>query len=413
MYSTKQIHQFALLALSLSSQLQAGEILALPEEQAEHGYSYCDALVNLGKIYENPKNPFIEEFRFDGRLHYQAAWLEGNDINGREFNNSYEEVRRARIGINSKFLSVFNIKVAANLVDDSRTRTTGDLDWGYENLDQATLGIDLKKAFSISQVDKMLLTYGVQKFDLGEEAFNTSNKIPTVERTGISNKTYLDGIRPTGLTLEAVKGPWDILLGLFSTEENPEFDAKWDQGFAYQGTIGYQATEQLKYVADFIYNDSGLDQENHWDYKWASSVRAEYRTARWAVISEAFYGDNGDEQNGNTNPDRQGEFWAFIFTPTYWVVQDRLESVFQYQYAGSSESEGIQTSSRYLRRSHAAGVDVNNGRGDSHQYLYAGLNYLFCDHNSKVMCGIQYDNLETPGGRLDGTTLWLAYRTYF
>lgn len=407
----------ACCAFALGAPTLAGELTSIPAEDppqtSRFDFSDCDAFKNLGKIYKDEGNPFFEEFKLHGRIHFQAASIEGNDVNGRDFNNNYEEVRRFRIGAKAKFLNYFNIKFTPNLVNDRRPRPAGDLDWGYDNLDEAIIGFDIKEAFGISDFDKVFLTYGVQKFDLGYESFESSKKIPTAERTGISNKVYLDGIRPTGFTLEIEKGPWDALLGLFSTEENPEFDAKWDQGLAYQGTLGYQASDDLKFVADFIYNDSGLDQENHWDYHWAGSLRAEYFSSRWGLVTEAIIGDNGNEVQGVTNADRQDHFWAAIVTPTYWLVEDRLEAAFQYQYAGSSGSEGIRTSSRYVRRGHAPGVDVNSGRGDRHHAFYAGLNYIVCDHNSKVMVGIQYDDLNTPQGGVEATTLWFAYRTYF
>lgn len=373
---------------------------------------FCDAFVNMGKLYKNDDNPFIQEFKIHGRINFQAATFEGNDVNGRDFNNNYEEVRRLRIGTKIKFLNYFNLKFTGNMGLDNRPKG-GDLDWGYENLDEAFIGFDIKKAFGIDSLDKLHILYGVPKFDLGGEAYESSKKIVTAERSGISNKVYVDGIRPTGFKLSAVKGDWDLLLGLYSTEENPEFDAKWDQGFAYQGTLGYQMTDEHKLVADFLYNDSGVGQENQWPYEWALSLRSEYVADRWGVMTEAFIGDNGDEGNGVTNGERQGHFWAGVVTPYYYLIPDHLQLGFQYQYAGSSGDEGIRTSSRYLRRQHDFGVDDNSGRGNEHHSFYLGLNYLLCDHNAKIMTGIQYDDLNTPNGNVTGTTLWFAYRTFF
>ena len=41
-----------------------------------------------------------------------------------------------------------------------------------------------------------------------------------------------------------------------------------------------------KFVADFLYNDSGVGQENQWTYEWALSLRSEYVTDRWVVMTE-------------------------------------------------------------------------------------------------------------------------------
>jgi len=41
-----------------------------------------------------------------------------------------------------------------------------------------------------------------------------------------------------------------------------------------------------KFVADFLYNDSGVGQENQWTYEWALSLRSEYVADRWGVMTE-------------------------------------------------------------------------------------------------------------------------------
>ena len=84
----------------------------------------------------------------------------------------------------------------------------------------------------------------------------------------------------------------------------------------------------------------------------------------------------------------------------------------RYAYQGAEEDEGIRTNSR-LFRAEILDNDVNGGRGDSHHSIYAGLNYYFRGDKSKVLFGIEYDNLATPDGSADATTLWAAYRTYF
>lgn len=374
---------------------------------------FCDAFVNMGKLYKDDDNPWIQEFKVHGRINFQAATFDGNDVNGRDFETDFAEVRRIRIGNKIKFLDYFNLKFTANMGLDNRPKGR-DLTWGYENLDECFVGIDLKKALNLNSLDKLHLLYGVPKFDLGGESYESSKKIVTAERSGVSNKVYVDGIRPTGFKLSAIKQDWDFLLGLYSTEENPEFDAKWNQGLAYQGTLGYQMNDEHKLVADFLYNDSGVGQENQWTYEWALSLRSEYVADRWGVMTEGFVGDNGDEANGVTKAERQGHFWAAVITPYYYIIPDRLQLGFQYQYSASTGDEGVRTSSRYLRRNHAdPTVDVGGGRGNEHHSYYLGLNYLLCDHNAKIMTGIQYDDLNAEEGKVTGTTYWFAYRTFF
>jgi hypothetical protein len=53
---------------------------------------WCAWLQNdPGLLYENKENPWIQSFEIGGRFHYQAAYLEGTDINGLDFNDTYDE----------------------------------------------------------------------------------------------------------------------------------------------------------------------------------------------------------------------------------------------------------------------------------------------------------------------------------
>jgi hypothetical protein len=134
-------------------------------------------------------------------------------------------------------------------------------------------------------------------------------------------------------------------------------------------------------------------------------------------MGDVYFGDNGDADNGVNNARRQGNFWGAVVMPYYWIVDKKLQAVVRYQYAGSSEDQGIRTNSRYVRRDHGPVANVNSGRGNEHHSIYAGLNYLICGDNLKIMTGVEYEWLNTPGVGLEGdvtaTTLWCAFRTYF
>ena len=81
----------------------------------------------------------------------------------------------------------------------------------------------------------------------------------------------------------------------------------------------------------------------------------------------------------------------------------------------ASDPEGIRVNSRYGRRleSLESTSDFNDGRGDSHQSAYAGLNYYLCDHNAKFMGGVEYQQMDTPAGDFDTLTYILAFRSCF
>ena len=102
--------------------------------------------------------------------------------------------------------------------------------------------------------------------------------------------------------------------------------------------------------------------------------------------------------------------------PSIWLVENKLEAVVKFQYQGSDGSEGIRLNSRYIRRAGAREdfPELANGRGDEHYSLYAGINRLYCEHQQKVMFGIEYDSLQQNDTNLyDGWSLYAAYRTYW
>lgn len=402
------------IALGLSNFANAGESFIPYDdtpviEEPQHVGGWCDALQSIGKLYKNSENPLVQEFSVFGRFQYQGAYIDGEDVNGDNFNESVDEIRRARIGAKAKFLNYFDIAANINLFSDSR-RSGGDLDFGFQSFDTAVIGFDIKKAFGIDQLDKLHVSYGRQKFSLSHEANLSSKKISTVERSAISNRVF-GSFRPTGLKVRAEKAQWDFLLGIYSTDDEDTFIADWNESIAWQGSIGYQATDQLHVLADFVYNDD--DEQNTFEYEWAASLSAAYDAGRWGVATDLIYGNNGDEGNGEINAERQGNFWGVVILPHYWLVKDRLQAVARYQYQGSEQSEGIRLNSRYSGRDNVVDADVNDGRGDSHHSYYLGLNYHLCDHNAKILAGIEYDDLETPNGDVDAITYWLAFRTYF
>ena len=217
--------------------------------------------------------------------------------------------------------------------------------------------------------------------------------------------------RPTGAKLTAKKGPMDLLLGIYSTEFEDQFVADWTESIAYQARVGYQATDDLYVSADFVYNDGDVD-EGTWQYKWATSVNAEYTQDRWGIALDMIYGDNGDQSDGQT-ANRDDFFWGVVVIPHYWLVKNRIQAVARYQYQGSEASEGIRLNSRYVRRTDDTGAAINSGRGDQHHSYYAGVNFYLCGDNAKFMLGVEYDDINTPVGDVEALTWWLAFRTYF
>lgn len=406
--------------------------MTVAEPQATNNGSWAEWLMNKpGTLYKNADNPWIQEFGVFGRFQWQAAYLDGKDTNGYSFGDSYTDFRRFRLGAKLKFLNYFTIKSNVNMVFDTSNNVSPwpgghKVLWGYQNFDESTISFDIKKAFGVDSVDSMNLHYGRHKIAMSQEAHISSKKIITVERSGISNKLY-GSRRPTALSFDVAKGDWSGTFGLLSTDAlthvggNVEWLGGWNDGLAYYTSLGYSPCEQWHFGLDFLYNNADVPSgdDRLFGYKWATSLSGEYNAGHWGFIFDGIYGDNGGHTTGIVRPDRRGRFWGVVLTPYYWIVEDKLQGVVRYQYAGSKEGRGIRVNSRYMRKSHGPTVaaDTFSGRGNEHHSIYGGLNYLIAGHNLKVQAGIEYEWMNVPGAGLDGDfsglTYWFAFRSYF
>lgn len=394
----------------------AKDAIEAPKEKKEaNNGDWCAWLQDdPGLLYDNPDNPWIQSFEIGGRFHYQAAHLEGTDINGLDFNDNYDEYRRFRIETKTEFLRYFTAEINVNLVDDNRFRPGpfNNLEWGYDNFDEASLEFDIGDAFGTGWLDGIKLKYGRMKLKMTEEAHMSSKEIYTIERSSIADKMGGEASRPTGVTLELDKGDWELMLGVFSAEDDADFLAGWNDGEFYYASLEWKATEDFKMVLDYT-NNNASGRDDALAYSWGTALSAIYEVDRWGVIGEAVYGDNGGGINAPI-PRRQGDFHAFVVMPWIWIIEDKLQAVVQYQYAHSDESQGLQLPSRYVRGHHEnPAVDVDNGRGNEHHYIYGGLNYHLCRDRVKIMGGVAYTDLSTRDSDLDALTYQIAFRTAF
>ncbi len=403
--------------LGLPGLASAGTEMA-PMEPApveKNSGNFCEWLENKpGIIYKDKENPYVQELQFEGRFQYQLAYVDGSndDPAAGDWSEGYDEYRRVRFGVKMKFLQYFGLKYQLNLVDDGRP-SGGGLNWGYDSIDEAYISFDLNKALNAG-FDDLQLVYGRQKFVISQEDHMSSTKIITVERSAISNKVY-GSYRPTGLTLAGEKGPWVFDASFYSsTTDGPDNLALngWQDSEIYLVNLGYQVNDELFIRGSYTYNGAETinGEDSVMDYAWATSLAAEYDAGAWGVNTNFIYGSNGEGRFGNA-ASRQGDFWGFVATPYYWIMPERLQLVGQYQYQGSDGSEGVRINSRYGRRS--GNTLAEGGRGDAHHSLYGGLNYYLCNHNAKVMAGVEYQTMDAPSGDFDTLTYLLAFRTYF
>jgi hypothetical protein len=206
--------------------------------------------------------------------------------------------------------------------------------------------------------------------------------------------------------VDLAKDAWSGTVGVFSGEDDSEFIGGWNDGIAYYASVGYKVSDNLQLTWDNVYNDQ-QDADDFLGYEWATALNATWEQDRWGFTGTLVLGEN------NGDGARGGNFHGFVAMPWYWIVEEKLQAVVQYQYAGASEDEGIRVNSRYVRAEHSTGVNVNGGRGDENHTFYAGLNYYICGHSAKIMAGVEYNTLDTPAGDVDALSYLVGFRASF
>lgn len=403
------------LALALASTSTfAGEATATITEAPTKNGDFCSWLSSKpGTLYKSDTNPYIQEIGIFGRFHYQQGWVNGSS-EGQDFSYYNEgDFRRVRLGARVKFLNYFHLWANADMARDTSS-SIGGVDWGYQNLYEAQLLFNAQKAFTLDSHSKFNIGYGKSEVKVAYESGVSSKKIKTVERSAISNKIFTPPM--TGAWIDAKTGKFGYYAGVFSTAFDTEI-AGWNAGELYLTRASYDLTDNTGLDNSAVHgafsyvNHNGEDLGN---YKWATSLAFTAEQGRANYLVNMIYGDNRDDVWG----DFGGQFWGFVFMPSYWITENNLEAVFRYQYAGASENKGLRINSRYAR---SAGVErqeniptLAGGRGDKHHSAYLGLNYYFCGNNSKVMGGVEYDDFKSGSTKVyQGLSYFLAYRMYF
>lgn len=414
-----------LLVISLGLHLPAlagPEAQTVPSTPFSNQGDWCTWLQDKpGTLHKNKENPHLQEFRLEGRLHFQTAHLQGEDVNNSDYSSDFNEFRRFRLGASAKFFQYFGAKVSFDLVNDERidAEPNAGLDWGYEQIDEAYLSFDLGKAIGESPFDTLSVSYGRVKYKFGQEARTSSNELLTVERSAISNKVY-GSYRPTGVNVDGTINQWSFTGALYSSTtdgaDNEAFNG-WQDDVIFYASAGYKVSDQLNLRADYVYNNADVTEgdDSLLAYAWATSFNAEYDAGPWGIIGDFIYGDNGGARTGNA-PSNRDEFWGLVVMPYYWILPDKLQLVGQYQYGGADDSAGFRINNRYGRArgtGGTSGIDVNSGRGDEHNSFYGGLNYYICGQSLKIQAGVEYQTMDTPIGDFNTLTYLLAFRTFF
>lgn len=377
-------------AVAFAGAANAGTTMAPVDKnpvEASPSGDWCETLKSVGTLYKSDSNSFIQEFKVFGRMQYQWGYTDG-DVDGDDFNAQGDEIRRLRLGAQIKFLNNFKLKGNINLEEGGFRNH----EYGYNNFDE------LKLTYSAGDYD---ITYGRQKFLFSQESHESSKKIKTVERSNISNFFY-NSARPTGLTVDGKAQGFEFGASVYSSDID-EAIGNWGDGQIFLANVGFEALGG-NFLVDFAYNNVDAGDDDDLNFEWGTSVAYNTKVGSWDLMLNAIYGETQDSD----------AVYGLVVMPSTYLIEDKLEFVARYQYFGS-EGQDVKLNSRNIRNSASFDGVGPVAAGDENHSLYAGLNYYFCGHNSKLMTGVEYETLDGDAANADvaATTYWLAYRMYF
>jgi phosphate-selective porin OprO/OprP len=380
----------------LSTQWFARSIVALTtiislngwaQQDSGQSASIYDRIWATPVLYENADNSTLQSFSLIGRYHGQG-WA----VNARQGNAQDWENRRMIFGFNSKWFQHFTLHAQMYLKSGP-----GSI---YDGLYQAYIKwspADADFSLSVGRMDYLFTGY---------ERSLSSKKINTIERGLLVNQIMPAEV--VGVLVQGKPGRFSYQAGWFSRSLEEEF-SDFDTGSAAMAGVGYDTAlffEEGNLHLDYLYNSRRTEGNAFRPYRHIASLWHQGQSGRLGMAMDL---------TAALPLESDGHVWGLTLEPTLILLNellgnsDPLQAVLRYQYASSSEDNGLHLQRRYEET-------VTAGEGNKYNAIYAGLNYFLYSHKFKLMLGGEYAHMQddaNDGGEYRGWTWYGAVRLYF
>lgn len=349
-------------------------------------------------VYVTPKSKYVEELKLGGLIQWQNgySWGHGYQSPG-SGTYSTSEIRRLRVNLTGKVADDF-----AFLVE-------------FEVIGATSAQFGLVNAYiSYTGCPYVIPKVGKYKPRFGYEEYTSSSKLYTVERTRMSNAFATQEL--TGASVEGEISFFNYFAGIFnavpggsgSTQDTNPFTnvaGKNNQDYVYNASVGLNFTELLSFPLEFradymnfvtnplaVLNGGATDQPNRVNLHQNIDVSMHTCYGPAELNVEWYYGFDSNAASANLVKSGSGDeyAWAIMVEPMVYIIPDRLQYVFRYEYGNAGfTTVGINqpyaTRVRYERFLPGAGAGALN-----YFAIYNGLNYFVHGHDLKLMLGHYY-----------------------
>jgi phosphate-selective porin OprO/OprP len=339
-------------------------------------FSLGDALENLGRVYKDDTNEYLQELWLLGRYHGQYHWSEAST--GEQ--DGYE-TRRFRLGAQAKVLKKGTLH--AQMVSGS------DIDPFYNGFTE----LWAQWAFS----PEIAFTIGQQKNRFTHDRNVSSRYLNYLERAMLTNMFGVD--YTPAITLQGKVKNTSYYTGFFTNATGQNIgDAFTDfnSGYSFLTQVYHNLGEALgvesaTLYGSYLHSDANDNATNMNRFDNGVSGALILTQGHTSFVTEATGGIGSESGNAV----------GLNLQPTYFF-NGYLQLATRFQLAGSNSQQGLQPQRRYER-------EVGIAPGDLYQAGYVGLNYYIAKHRLKLMTGVEYANMS-------GEDVWTAstmIRFYF
>ncbi len=336
----------------------------------------AEKLDKLGLLYENDKNPFVQEVWFLGRYHGQVYEADAGDVDQSDWEN-----RRFRIGSQARFFE--KLTLHAQMVSGP------DMEPFYNGFTE----LWAQWAFD----DMFAVTIGQQKHRFTHDRNVSSRYLNTLERSLLVNMFNLD--YTPAVTASGRSDDFSYYTGIFSNATGRdmwEAFTQYNSGYSFlsSGTWNvdsYFDLDESFLNLGYLHSDANANATNLNRYGDSFSAALILTEGHGSLVSEALLGTRSDTGNA----------FGLNIQPGYFFT-DNLQLATRYQLAFSEDDNGLVAQRRYER-------EVGLTTGEIYQAAYAGFNYYIAGHRLKLMNGLEYATLDDQ----DLWTLSFAIRMFW
>jgi hypothetical protein len=345
-------------------------------------------LWSIPKLYQDPANPFIEEFDIVGR--YQQDYF---NVTSNRGSNSFLEIRRFRLGEDA-FLLDGHLELMSEV--DTALRTDKNPSIFYNRFTNLYGKLWLSEAFNI-RFGKFEPHFGYDR-----EFSDTLQKF--FERSFFDDQILGSTDYVPGVEVSGSFGHFGYMGMIYSTNVNKEF-GHFNGGQAYQAEVSYDLskawhTDKALWVLDYLHADGKSPTTNVFTRsRDAAATYLDFTHQRFSLVAQLGY----DHQVG-----KLGDIYDFHIMPGYKLTE-KLEMVVRYQLGLGTEKNAIATLNRQQQT-------IGTFTGNNYNAVYMGLNYYLYGMKLRLMAGEEYAHLgggTGPTAGYDGWTTWVGFRLNF